>query len=114
MAVEKKFIGGNTQIQTNDSLIRLRELLNKMLFIEQRPDIDDKQIQNECNTVILDLVNINVPSNAGDIKEFQAYLTSIGLSLERLIRKSSAPEQIYINCLQTLYTQLVSHGMDNF
>lgn len=111
MAVEKKFNGGNAQPQLDESIQRLKVILESLTELEKQPNIDDKQIQDRCNQIIIDLVYINIPPNAAAIKDIQLYLSSIGQLLECLIRKSSASEQIYINCLQTLYTQLVNVGM---
>lgn len=111
MAVENKLNGGNAQTQSDESLLRLKHVLDTITQFEQRPDIDDKQIQEQCTDVILDLVKINVPINSSNIREFFDCLISIGHILERLIRKTSASEQIFMNCLQTLYTQLVAQGM---
>lgn len=111
MAVEKKFNGGNAQPQPDESIQRLKEILESLTELEKQPNIDDKQIQDRCNQIIVDLVHFYIPPNASAIKDIQLYLSSIGQLLECLIRKSSASEQIYINCLQTLYGQLVTVGM---
>lgn len=90
------------------------ENLNRLkLVLEQLTDfesIDEKHIQDECNRVVRELVNISVPKSASSIKEFQNYLNLVGQTLERIIRQSPNPEQIFISCLQTLYCLLVSHG----
>lgn len=113
MAVEKKCNGGNAQSQSEESIQRLKEILESLTDLEKQPNIDDKQIQNRCNQIVIDLVHIIIPPDASAIKDIQLYLPPIGQLLERLIRKSLASEQIYINCLQTLYTQLVTVGMFN-
>lgn len=111
MAVEKKLNGGNAQPQPDERIQRFKEILESLTELEKQPNIDDKQIQDRCNQIIIDLVYIKIPPNANAIKDIQLYLSSIGQLLESLIRKSSASEQIYINCLQSLYTQLVTVGM---
>lgn len=110
MAIERNNFGGS--VQTSDpeeNLNRLKHILEHLTDLQDLV-IDDKQIQEECNRVVRELVIISVPTSATNIKEFQNYLNSVGQSLERIIRQSTNPEQIFIGCLQTLYCLLVSNG----
>lgn len=115
MAIERNNFGGSTQPSEPDNLNRLKLILVALSDLLEVPiRFDDKRIQDECNRVVRELVNISVPTLANQIKEFQNYLNSVGLALERIIRQSSNPEQIFISCLQTLYCQLVSNGKSLF
>lgn len=115
MAIERNNFGGSTQPSEPDNLNRLKSILatlTNLLEVEIR--FDDKRIQDECNRVVRGLVEISVPTLANQIKEFQNYLNLVGQALERIIRKSSNPEQIFISCLQQLYCKLVSNGKSLF
>lgn len=94
----------------SDILNRLKAVLEQLADFELEDSTDEKHIQDECNRVVRELVNISVPKSASCIKEFQNQLNSVGHTLERIIRQSPNPEQIFISCLQTLYCLLVSHG----
>lgn len=114
MAIERNNFGGS--VQTTDSeenLNRLKRILERLTELHDDTVLDDKPIQDECNRVVRELVIISVPTSATNIKEFQNYLNSVGQSLERIIRKSANPEQIFIGCLQTLYCLLVSNGRNS-
>lgn len=89
---------------------RLKLVLEQLADFELEESTDEKHIQDDCNRVVRELVNISVPKSASSIKEFQNYLNLVGQTLERIIRQSPNPEQIFISCLQTLYCLLVSHG----
>lgn len=93
-----------------ENLNRLKLVLEQLADFELEESTDEKHIQDECNRVVRELVNISVPKSASYIKEFQNHLNSVGQTLERIIRQSPNPEQIFISCLQTLYCLLVSHG----
>lgn len=110
MAIERNHFGGSTQSSDLDNSNRLKQLLDTLNDLEQELCFDDKRIQDECNRVVRELVTISIPTTANKIKEFQNYLTSVGQSLERIIRKSPHSEHIFISCLQTLYCSLVSNG----
>lgn len=114
MAIERNQCGGNTQtFETEENLNRLKTILQHLTNL-QDDSIDEKQIQEECNRVVYKLVLINVPTLAVSIKEFQSCLNSIGHCLENIIRLSSNPEQVFINCLQTLYLLLVKNGISTY
>lgn len=111
MAIERNNFGGSAQTtDPEENLNRLKHILEHLTDLHDDPIFDDKQIQDECNRVVRELVIISVPTSATNIKEFQNYLNSVGQSLERIIRQSANPEQIFIGCLQTLYCLLVSNG----
>lgn len=111
MAIERNNSGGSAQTSDpEENLNRLKHILDHLNDLQDDPVIDDKQIQDECNRVVRELVIISVPTSATNIKEFQHFLNLVGQSLERIIRQSSNPEQIFIGCLQTLYCLLVSNG----
>lgn len=93
-----------------ENLNRLKLVLEQLADFELEECTDEKHIQDTCNRVVRDLVNISVPKSASCIKEFQNQLNLVGHTLERIIRQSPNPEQIFISCLQTLYCLLVSHG----
>lgn len=93
-----------------ENLNRLKLVLEQLADFELEESTDEKHIQDECNRVVRELVNISVPKSASCIKEFQNQLNLVGHTLERIIRQSPNPEQIFISCLQTLYCLLVSHG----
>lgn len=115
MAIERNEFGGNAQASDPvENLNRLKLILEHLTDLQDSVNIDDKQTQEECNRVVRDLVLINVPTKAANIKELKSYLNSVGQCLENLIRQSSNPEQIFINCLQTLYFLLVTHGMTHY
>lgn len=111
MAIERNTFGGSAQTSDpEENLNRLKHILEVLNDLQDELSFDDKRIQDECNRVVSLLVVINVPTAANKIKEFQSHLNSVGQSLERVIRQSPNPEQIFIGCLQTLYCLLVSHG----
>lgn len=93
-----------------ESLNRLKVVLEQLNDFELDDSADEKHIQDECIRVVRELVNISVPKSAINIKEFQNDLNLVGQTLERIIRQSPNPEQVFISCLQTLYCLLVSHG----
>lgn len=112
MAIERNNFGGSAQSSDPEkNLNRLKQILEHLSDLQSDPTFDDKQIQDECNRIVRELVIINVPTAANNIKEFQSHLSSVGQSLERIIRQSSNPEQIFIGCLQTLYCLLVTNGL---
>lgn len=112
MAIERNNFGGNAQTSDpEENLNRLKHIVNTLTNLQDiLVSIDDKRIQDECNRVVRELVVIDVPTSAANIKDFQSHLLTIGQLLERVIRQSSNPEQIFISCLQTLYCLLVSNG----
>lgn len=93
-----------------ENLNRLKLVLEQLHEFELEDSTDEKHIQEECIRVVRELVNISVPTSACDIKEFQNDLNQVGQTLERIIRQSPNPEQVFISCLQTLYCLLVSHS----
>lgn len=114
MAIERNNYGTmlNAAAASTDpeNLNRLKLVLEQLADFELEESTDEKHIQDECNRVVRELVNISVPKLASCIKEFQNQLNLVGHTLERIIRQSPNPEQIFISCLQTLYCLLVSHG----
>lgn len=110
MAIERNNFGGSTQASEPDNLQRLEQIWKTLRDFDEEISFDDKRIQDECNRVVRELVIISVPTEASKIKEFQHHLNAVGQVLERIIRQSSNPEQIFISCLQTLYCLLVSNG----
>lgn len=111
MAIERNNFGGSAQTtDPEDNLNRLKHILEALTDLQDEQIFDDKRIQDECNRVVRELVVIDVPPSAANIKDFQSHLLTIGQLLERVIRQSSNPEQIFISCLQTLYCLLVSNG----
>lgn len=111
MAIERNNYGASAQTaDPEENLNRLKHILEALTDLQDVQGCDDKRIQDECNRIVRELVVINVPSSATNIKEFSSHLNSIGQLLERVIRQSSNPEQIFISCLQTLYCLLVTHG----
>lgn len=110
MAIERNHFGGSKQTSEPDNLNRLKQILETLNDLREEISLNDKRIQDECNRVVHELVIISVPTEASKIKEFQHYLNAVGQTLERIIRQSLNPEQIFISCLQTLYCLLVSNG----
>lgn len=111
MAIERNNFGGSAQTtDPEENLNRLKRILEQLTDLQDELTVDDKHIQDECNRVVRELVFINIPKSAADIKELQIYLNLVGQSLEHIIRQSSKPEQIFISCLQTLYCLLVANG----
>lgn len=110
MAIERNKFSGSAQTSDAENIERIKQILDTLTNFEVVRNFDDKRIQDECNRVVRELVIIKVPSNADQIKEFQHHLNAVGQSLERIIRQSTNPEQIFISCLQTLYCELVSNG----
>lgn len=111
MAIERNNFGGSAQTSDpEENLNRLKHILEHLTELQEELSVDDKQIQDECNRVVRELVIINIPPSAANIKEFQTFLNLVAQSLERIIRQSSKPEKIFIGCLQTLYCLLVTNG----
>lgn len=111
MAIERNNFGANAQTSDpEENLNRLKRILEHLAYLQADTNADYRQIQDGCNYIVRELVSINVPTSANFIKEFQSQLNTVGQSLERIIRQSSNPEQIFIGCLQTLYCLLVSDG----
>lgn len=111
MAIERNNFGGSAQTSDpEENLNRLKHILEHLTDLQDDSVIDEKQIQEECNRVVRELVVISVPTPATNIKEFRNYLNLVGQSLERILRQSTNPEQIFIGCLQTLYCLLVTNG----
>lgn len=107
-AAQSKYPVENQRI--NKSADELKTLLENLERNEAHVEGNDERINELFNPIIRDLVAINVPINAGEIKDFRNDLMLIGRTLERILRTSDNAEQIYIGCLQTLYSQLVKYG----
>lgn len=111
MAVERKEFSGNAHtIEPAESNRRLKRILDSIAQLEELFHIEDNQILDEYRQIIDELVDIEVPKSAADIKEFQINMMTITEIMERIIRKSPKADQIFIECLQMLYTTLLSHG----
>lgn len=88
----------------------LEPVLEAVLQLQQHDVIDDKQLQDECSTIIKKLVNIKAPKTAQQIKEYQNCLVKITKTMAIFIDRSTDAERIFINCLRTLYEQMLSNG----